>query len=119
MSFSRGWTDLNPVRSQEPASSVSGLSEIAACPLSPIAGDFSTLPSPTSPPSSSQSLFSPVHSLPAPVYQLLYCTTVFSKVLYYKVKNGFLGTSLEVSYLKFHLLVQRVQVQSLLGAVRF
>ena len=38
----------------EPVPSTSGMSEIAACPLSPIADDPSALPSPTSSPSSSQ-----------------------------------------------------------------
>ena len=38
----------------EPVPSMSGMSETAACPLSPIADDPSALPSPTSSPSSSQ-----------------------------------------------------------------
>ena len=38
----------------EPVPSTSGISEIAACPPSPIADDPSALPSPTSSPSSSQ-----------------------------------------------------------------
>ena len=38
----------------EPVPSTSGMSEIAACPPSPIADDPSALPSPTSSPSSSQ-----------------------------------------------------------------
>ena len=38
----------------EPVPSKSGMSEIAACPPSPIADDPSALPSPTSSPSSSQ-----------------------------------------------------------------
>ena len=38
----------------EPVLSTSGVSEIAACPPSPIADDPSALPSPTSSPSSSQ-----------------------------------------------------------------
>ena len=38
----------------EPVPSTSGVSEIAACPPSPIADDPSALPSPTSSPSSSQ-----------------------------------------------------------------
>ena len=45
--------------------SASGVSQIAVCPPSPIADDPSALPSPTSSPSSSQSLFLPVHSMPA------------------------------------------------------
>ena len=67
----------------------SGLSEIAACPLSPVADSPSALPSPTSSPSSSQQLFLPVHSMPAPVCQLLCCTTVLLKVLYCRIKNVF------------------------------
>ena len=74
----------------EPVPSTSGVSELAACPLSPIAGDPSALPSPTSSPRSSQQLFLPVHSMPAPVCQLLYCTTVLFKVLYCEIKSVFL-----------------------------
>ena len=57
----------------EPEPSTSGVSEVAACPPSPVSDNPSALPSPTSSPSSSQWLFSPVHSLPAPVCQLSYC----------------------------------------------
>ena len=74
----------------EPVPSTSGMSEIAACPPSPIADNPSARPSPTSSPSSSQQLFLPVHSMPAPVCQLLYCTTVLFKVLYCNIKNIFL-----------------------------
>ena len=38
----------------EPVPSAAGVSEIAACPLSPVANDSSALPSPTSSPSVSQ-----------------------------------------------------------------
>ena len=69
--------------------SMSGVSEIAACPPSPVVDDSSALPSPTISSSPSQYLFSPVQSMPAPVSQLLYCTTVCFKVLYCKVKNVF------------------------------
>ena len=55
--------------------SMSGLSENAACPPSPIADDPSALPSPTASPSSSQQLFLPLHLTLASVCQLLYCTT--------------------------------------------
>ena len=41
------------IRKPEPVPSTSGVSEIVACPLSPIADDPSALPSPTSSPSSS------------------------------------------------------------------
>ena len=51
---------------------MSDVSDTAAGPPSPIADDPSALPSPTSSPSSSRQLFLPVHSMPAPVYQLLY-----------------------------------------------
>ena len=57
----------------EPVPSLSGMSGIAACPPSPIADDPSALPAPTFSPSSSQSLFLPVHLLPTPVCQLFYC----------------------------------------------
>ena len=53
----------------EPVPLMSGMKEIAACPLSPIADDPSA------------------HSMPAPVFQLLHCTTVLFEVLYYKIKN--------------------------------
>ena len=67
---------------QEPVLTMSGVSDIAPYPLSPVADNPSALPSPTSSPSCSQELFFPVHLMPAPVCQLLYCTTVLSKVLY-------------------------------------
>ena len=41
-------------KESEPVPSISGVNEIAACPLSPIANDPSALPSPTSSPSSNQ-----------------------------------------------------------------
>ena len=66
--------------------SMLGASDIAACPLSPVADGPSALPPPTSSPSCSQSLFLPVHSMPAPVWQLLYYTTVLFKVMYCKIK---------------------------------
>ena len=62
----------------EPVPSAAGVSEIAACPLSPVANDSSALPSPTS---SLPLLFSPVHSIPELICQLFYCTTVLSKIL--------------------------------------
>ena len=46
-------------------------------------------PPPTFSPSSSQQHFSPVHSMPAPGWQLLYCTPVLFKVLYCKLRNVF------------------------------
>ena len=69
----------------EPVPSTSGVSEITACPPSRIADDPSALPSPTSSPSSRQELFLPIHWMPAPVCQLLYCTTLLFKVLYCKI----------------------------------
>ena len=48
----------------EPVPSTSDVSESAACHVSPIADHPSALPSPTSSPSSSQSLFLPVHLMP-------------------------------------------------------
>ena len=65
---------------------MSGISEIAAYSPSPIA-DYPSLSSSTSSPSSSQELFLSVHLVLDPVYQLLYCTTVLFKVLYWKIKN--------------------------------
>ena len=59
-----------------PVPAVSSMNETAALPLSPVADDPSALPSPTSSPSSSQQLFLPVHSMLAPVCQLLYCVKV-------------------------------------------
>ena len=41
------------IKEPEPVSSMSGMNEIAACSLSPIAKDTSALPSPSSSPSSS------------------------------------------------------------------
>ena len=74
--FSRGQIELNPVES-EPVPSTSSVSDTAA------------LPSPTSSSSPSQYFFLPVHLMPAPVCQLLYCTTTLFKALYYSFKNVF------------------------------
>ena len=59
------------ISSPEPTPSTSSVSEIAACPPSPIAEDLSALPFPTS----SQWLFLPVHSTPALLHHclLFYC----------------------------------------------
>ena len=57
-----GRTESN--KEPEPVLSESGVSEIAACPPSPIAHDPPALPSPTSSPSSGQLLFLPFHSMP-------------------------------------------------------
>ena len=69
--------------------STSVVSEIAACPPYPIADDPTALPSLTSSPHFSQQLFLPVHSMPAPVCQLLDYTTVLFRVLYSKIKKIF------------------------------
>ena len=69
-------------REQEPVPSTSGVIEITACPLHPIADGPSALPS------SIVSLL-PVHSLPAFVYQLLNCTIVLFKILSCKTENVF------------------------------
>ena len=45
---------LESSKEPEPVPSVSGVNDVAACPLSPVAEDPSDLPSPTSSPSSSQ-----------------------------------------------------------------
>ena len=65
----------------EPVLLMSGATGTAACPLSPIAGDPSALPPPTS------SLLQSVTPLVCSVCQLLYCTTVLFKVLACKLKN--------------------------------
>ena len=52
--FSKRADRIEPSKEPEPVPSTSGVSEIAACPLSPIADYPSALPSPTSSPSSSQ-----------------------------------------------------------------
>ena len=70
----------------EPVPSALGPSETAACPSSPTAGNPSAPPSPTSSPSSSQWLFSPVDSMPAPMCLPLFCTTVLLKVVYVRLK---------------------------------
>ena len=75
-----------PSKEPEPMPSMSGVSKTAACPPSPTADDPSALPSPTSSPYSSQQLFLPVPSLPAPVCQLLYFTIVLFKVLDWRLK---------------------------------
>ena len=51
-------------------------------------------------------LFLPVHSMPAPVGQLLYCTTVILKVLHCKIKNILFSVFLCISCMKniIHLL---------------
>ena len=67
----------------------SGVSEIAAGALSPVADDPSALSSPTFSPSSGQQHFLPVHSTLAPGWQLLCCTPVLFKVLYCKLRNVF------------------------------
>ena len=67
----------------------SDVGEIAAGPLSPVVDDPSALPSPTFSPFSSQQHFLPVHSLPAPEWQLLCCPPVLFKVLYCKLRNVF------------------------------
>ena len=52
--FFRSVDRIESSKEPEPVPSTSGVSEIAACPPSPIADDPSALPSPTSSPSSSQ-----------------------------------------------------------------
>ena len=74
------------IPSTEPVPSKSGLSETAPCPPSPIADNPSPLLSLTSfppPVSDSSCLFTRC------ICQL-YCPTVLSKVLYYKIKNVFI-----------------------------
>ena len=79
-------SSLELSKMQTSVPSTSGVSEIAACPPSPIAGgDPSALPSPTSSLSSSDS--SPLFTRCHPGCPSLYCLTVLFKVLYYKGKN--------------------------------
>ena len=71
--------------------SVSGISEIAAFSPSPLADDLSASSTICHLLSLLQSITPPpAYSMPAPVCQLLYCTTILFKVLYYKIKNVFL-----------------------------
>ena len=97
----------------EPALSsiTSAAGDTTARPPSPTAADPSALPSPTSSPSSSQSLFLPVHSMPAPVCQLLSWTTVLFKELYYKIKNGFVCVCLLVMYYLCEKYYKPIRVQ--------
>ena len=78
---------IEPSKEPESMPSMSGMSKRAARPLPPIADGLLALSSPTFSPASSQQLFLPVQSVPAPVCQLLYWITVLSKVLYCKIKN--------------------------------
>ena len=78
------WTESS--KEPEPVPSMSGMSKTAACFPSPTADDPSALPFPTSSPYSSQQLFFPVPSMPAPVCQLLYFIIVLFKVLYWRLK---------------------------------
>ena len=84
--FFRKVDRIESSKEPESVSSMPGMSETAACPPSPIADDPSALPSPTSSPNSSQSLFLPVHLIQS-LYQLLYSTSVAFKVLYCKIKK--------------------------------
>ena len=54
---------------------------------SPITDGLSALPSPTSPLPPSQKLFWPVHSMPGPVCQLLYCTTLLHVSRYCTIRS--------------------------------
>ena len=63
----QNWSSREP----EPVPSTSGMDEIKACTLSPIADNSSAPPSPTSSPFSSQLLLLPVRLMPTPVCQLL------------------------------------------------
>ena len=76
--------ELTPARTRTCAST-SGVSEFAVRPPSSNAEDISA-PIPSFSPSSSRYLFLPVHWIPVPVCQLLYCTTVLFKVLYCQIK---------------------------------
>lgn len=69
--------------------SMSSVSEIGACPPSPIADHTSALPSPNSSLSSSEKFFLSVHSMPTPVGIQLdasCCTLLLSFSMYCKIK---------------------------------
>ena len=66
------------------------MSEIAAGPPCPIADDPSALPTPTFSISSSQYLFLHILSVPAPVCQLLYCTTLLLRYCTVRLKHFFI-----------------------------
>ena len=89
----------------EPVPSMSGMSKIAACFPSPIADDPSALPFPISSPYSSQQLFLPVPSMPAPVYQLLYFMIVLFKVLYWRLKMFIFVFFMYYFYEKYYKLI--------------
>ena len=77
-----GVSGIEISKALEPVPLTSGVSEIAACHLSPITDDPSAVPSLTSPPSSSSLEASPC--MPAVVL-----ATVLFKVLYCEIKNIF------------------------------
>ena len=86
MNFQRWKCVSGSSKEPEHVPSMSGMSEIAACPPPPIDDDTSVLPSSTSVPPPVGN-FLPVQWMPVPVCQLLYCSTVLFKVLYWNIKN--------------------------------
>ena len=70
VNFQRCRRAVGASKEPEPVPSTAGVSDFAACPPSPVAGDASAPPSPTSASSSNQE-FLPAHSMLAPVWQLL------------------------------------------------
>ena len=82
--FSKRADRIESSKEPEPVPSTSGVSEIAACPLSPVADDPSALSFPTSSPSSRQWLSLPVRLMPA-LYASC-CTVLFYFSKYYTVR---------------------------------
>ena len=77
MNFQRCEHTSGSNKEPKPMPSMSGVSEIAACPLSPLSNRSSALPPPISSLSCSQQLLPEIRSMPAPVCQLfMYYTTV-------------------------------------------
>ena len=94
--FPRRQTELYPVRKQSLRHQSQALQLALHLLLLTI---HHLLPSPTSSPSSSQERFLPVHSMPAPVCQLLYCIPVLFKVLNCKILNASLFVIFFIYYL--------------------
>ena len=89
VSFQRCRRTIGASKEPEPVPSTAGVSDFAADPPSPVAGDASALPSPTSASSSSQEFFLPAHSVPALVCRLLNCTCILFRVLHCEVTSVF------------------------------
>ena len=94
------------------------MNEVAACPRSPIAENPSALLSPAvSPPPLSN--FLPVHSMPTPECQLLYCTTVLFKVLYCNIKNAYFLFVFALFLLYFCIFLYFLCVKSIINLLQY